>query len=275
MTIPYCVKIGETLSKKKSDAVETLIINTFLEINEIYNYWNPESEISKLNRHDAYEKIPISNQLATFLLETDRIVHLTEGRFDPTVASIQQLWKNSLEKNTKPSHEILTATLDAVGWHNIHVQDTFFWKDHSETILDLSGIAKGLAVDLLIDRLFEMGFVSLYVEWGGEIRTHGHHPEGRPWRVAIMGLCTIDMNNQAIATSGIYIQNWNLDGDTYSHIIDPQTHEPIKNSPITSATVLAPTCAEADAFATALMLFPSIEQAKAWAHEMNLSTYVW
>jgi hypothetical protein len=85
----------------------------------------------------------------------------------------------------------------------------------------------------------------------------------------------LDLANKAIATSGCYIQNWTIDAVSYTHIIDPITKQPIQNSPISSVSVLASTCAEADALATALMLFPSKEAAETWASERKLHVFIW
>ncbi|MBN4066634.1 FAD:protein FMN transferase [Simkania negevensis] len=120
---------------------------------------------------------------------------------------------------------------------------------------------------------------------GGEIRTQGSHPSGRRWRVSIRdarseadneGIATLEMDNQAIATSGDYLQNWSVKDDdatvhTYSHIINPKTLIPLKVEAdrITSVTVVAPTCAMADGLATALMLFNNAAEAKKWAEALQ------
>jgi FAD:protein FMN transferase len=276
MTIPYCVQIGASLSEKQICTIEGVILETFSEINQIYNNWNPESEISKLNQAPAYEKICLSEKLAAFLQFTDQIVAQTEGRFDPTVEPLQQLWKSSLKEGSCPPKDALIEIQEAVGWAKIHLENGFFWKEHPLTAIDLGGIAKGYAVDLLTERLLAHGYTSIYVEWGGEIRTAGYHPDQRPWKIAIEGVLTpLVLTDLAIATSGSYIQNWQVNGISYTHIIDPKTQEPIQNALISSASVIAPTCREADAIATALMLFPSKEAAKTWAKARGYQVFIW
>lgn len=275
MSIPYTVQIGNPLSEGEQVLVEETILSTFALINDIYNNWNPESEISKLNQLPARQKVALSPELANFLHYVDQIVKRTEGRFDPTVEPIQLAWKQSLKKGHLPEHEMLTELAESIGWDKVHIEKGFFWKDHPQTAIDLGGIAKGYAVDLLIENLSKAGFTSLYAEWGGEIRTTGLHPGQREWRIGIEGFGVIDLTNGAIATSGSYLQKWTVGGVNYTHIIDPSSKKPLENPAISSVSVAAPTCVEADALATALMLFPSKEAAKAWADERGLRTYIW
>ncbi|MCC5831765.1 MAG: FAD:protein FMN transferase [Chlamydiales bacterium] len=262
MTMAYTVKIGDP--DPDLSLAESIILSTFSEINALYNNWNPHSEISKLNRLPAGVKYPLSPQLAAFLRQIDRIVSLTEQRFDPTVAPV----KESLLKG-----EIQSETA-AVGWDKIHLEGDLFWKEYDQTALDLGGAAKGYAVDLILEQLQEAGFRNLFVEWGGEIRAAGSHPEGRPWKVAILGGETLELHEEAIATSGSYLQNWTVGEAQYTHIIDPKTKLPLSDPSITSASVVTRTCFEADALATALMLFSSQQEAYEWAKARGLKIWL-
>ncbi len=245
--------------------VQSLIDQTFNEVDQIYNYWNPYSEISLLNKLKKHEKKKISQKLKQFLEITEKIVLLTEGRFDPTIRPLQILWKNYLEKGIAPPQEEIAALLPAVGWDKIHFSDGFFRKDHDATSLDLGGIAKGYCVDLIAEKFSDAGFHDFYIEWGGEIYTNGKHPDDRPWRVFISKLgdpdpenavAIVELHDEAIATSGDYHQNWMAGNVKYTHIIDPKTGAPLISDPeaIASASVVAPTCTLADGLATALMM---------------------
>ena len=178
-----------------------------------------------------------------------------------------RLWKSHLTQGQLPPLNLITDLIPAIGFDKVHFEEGHFWKDHDATSLDLSGIAKGYAIDLLLERLcLEMNISDLFVEWGGEIRAAGKHPEGRAWNIFISRLGqtvdTLNLNDQAIASSGDYLQNWTIDSITYCHIIDPRHLRPLQNGSITSASVLAPTCALADGLATAAMLFDTIEEGK-------------
>ena len=266
MTIPYCVQVAGQLNDEQLKGIQGVILETFAEVNAIYNNWNPDSEVAQLRHLPAGQPIILSDSLAAFLNYVSEIVTRTEGRFDPTVDGLQLIWKESLQAGALPEQALLTPLAQATGWSHIHLEGKLFWKDNSLTAIDLGGVAKGYAVDLIVERLALAGYGSIYVEWGGEIRTVGKHPQGRSWKVGIQGLDALDLTDSAIATSGTYFQNWTVEGISYTHIIDPRTCEPLQASPISSVSVLASSCAEADALATALMLFPSIKDAQNWAH---------
>ena len=133
---------------------------------------------------------------------------------------------------------------------------------------------------MLIERLNQAGFQHLFIEWGGEIRTSGHHPSGRPWHVYISGLANpapsaamaeLDVIDKALATSGDYFQCWEIitkEGEkkTFCHVFNPMTLTPleVKEGSVASASLLADDCVTADALATVLMTFDSVEEAHAW-----------
>ncbi len=251
----------------KKKLVEEAIQRVFEEVDQHLNNWNPDSEISIINRLPAEEKIVLSPLLERLLQKADEVVLLTEGKFDPTVEPLQQLWKNHLRRGKVPPEELLSPLLPAIGWEKVHIEEGYFWKEHSLTAIDLGGIAKGYCVDLLSEKLHELGFANHFVEWGGEIRTSGHHPEGRKWNIAIAGVTTLEMEDNSIATSGDYIQSWEVEGTTYTHIINPQTRKPlvVEKDSVASATIQAPSCTMADGLATAMMLFATPEESVEWA----------
>jgi thiamine biosynthesis lipoprotein len=280
MTIHYHIILGAKLDAQQRAETQNLIERTFSFVDQVYNKWNPASELSKLNILPAEWQIPLSSEMEELLLKTEEIVKLSQGRFDPTINPLQDLWKTAREKGMEPCTSDLKALLPVIGWQNIHFKNGLFYKDFAETSIDLGGIAKGYCVDLLLERLQNAGYKDLFVEWGGEIRTSGMHPEHRPWRIFISRLqdtdpehaiAHLELIDQAIATSGDYMQCWESEGKTFFHIFDPQQATPLnqKKGGIASVSVLAPTCAFADGLATAAMLFDSVSEAQAWAQTVQ------
>ncbi len=270
MTIPYRILVAG----KNRDEIQEKIDGVFAKVNATFNNWNPNSEVSQLNRLEAYEKRAISREMVAFLETADRLVKMTDYRFDPTVGALQKLWMKRLAEGKVVEGKRIEELKASIGWEKLHIEEGLFWKECNETELDFGGIAKGLAVDLLVEELNKAGYGDVYVEWGGEIRTSGKHPEGRPWRISIRrpgagSICTLELKDQAIATSGDYLQNWTVAGVTYTHILDPRTGVPLVGS-IASTSVVAPTVMEADVLATALMLFGSREEAQEWAEQMRI-----
>ena len=117
------------------------------------------------------------------------------------------------------------------------------------------------------------------VEIGGEIRVSGANPDGKPWRIALEQPQlfsavdrVIEVSDRAIATSGDYRNYFEKDGVRYSHTIDPRTGMPIRHK-LASVSVIAESCAEADAWATALSVMGAVESKKL-ANQLGLAVYM-
>lgn len=285
MTVPYRILLGAPERNPFILAPDQLIQQTFDEINTIYNKWNPHSELSRINASKSQESILLSEKLYTFLQTTDAYVKLTDGRFDPTIEPAQQAWKKALSQKRILSEEERNELKSSVGWHLITLEDGSLTKKNEDVQIDLGGIVKGYAVDLLVERLNAAGYPDVFVEWGGEVRVSGAHPDKRPWTIYISRLgdnnpdhaiAILELNNESVATSGDYLQQWTVDNRTYFHIIDPVRLEPLiaTHRSIASVTVKAPTCLEADVLATSAMLFQTVPEAEAWA-EGNFQATFW
>ena len=119
-------------------------------------------------------------------------------------------------------------------------------------------------MDIVGEWLETHGITNYFVEIGGEVRTRGQHPEGRAWRVGIerpaanmlaspTAQQVVNLGNAAMATSGNYRNYIERDGQRFTHIIDPTSGRPETTSTL-SATVIAPDCMTADAWATAFVV---------------------
>ncbi len=287
MTLPYHIIVGKNLSDEQKNFASEIIQNTFNEIDSTFNNWNPQSEISKINEAPADQPIPLSPQLDSLLTLCNEIVALSGGRFDPSIEPLQNLWRESLKDKKMPQTEDLQKACDAIGWAHFSMKNGILKKDQIDAHIDLCSISKGLCVDWLIERLSGIGYTDLFVDWSGEIRAIGRHPEKGDWALDIdPGLTTngqqiepIQLNNKAISVSGdLCPRGWTLppqaspDGQLHRYfpIIDPLTAQPLEKTEysIAFAMVIAPTCALADALATAAMLFPNRLEAEKWASEV-------
>ena len=217
MTIDYHIQIGDPLTKAQKEKVQTIIADTFSETDRIYNKWNPHSELSYINALPAHTPHTLSPELLHLFQKIDFFVAISKGKFDPTIEPLSQLWKAKLEQGLTPTEDEIQIIKPSIGWNRIIIKNGILTKQHSQTQIDLGGIAKGFCIDLLIDRLNKESFENVYVEWGGDIRAIGHHPLGRPWRISIKGIekpgqsiATFDLINKAIATSGDYFQYWQI-----------------------------------------------------------------
>ncbi len=235
--IPYHIQIGHKLLDSDKEQICQIIQNVFTQIDTRFNHWNLTSEISKFNQCQANTPFKASSELLLLLDLSKTVSTLTQNRFDPTLGTLTTALKTE-NPLTGPA-----------GIQHLHIEGNLLTKT-ADIKLDLDGISKGYAIDLLIEKISALKHKNIYVEWGGEIRATGLHPTKRPWRALLCGQekVQIELDACAIATSGDGVQHFG----TYTHIIDAKTQKPL---PILnrSITVKAKTASLADALATALM----------------------
>lgn len=131
----------------------------------------------------------------------------------------------------------------------------------ADVAFDLCGIAKGFGVDELARVLDRHRIGAWLVGIDGELRARGCKPDGSPWAIALEApdydrrgaMGAIDLVDAAVATSGDYRHWADFGGERLSHTMDPRAGAPLRGG-IASVTVVAPTCTDADAYATALMV---------------------
>ena len=220
--------------------------------------WEPCSDISRINRGRIGEWFSIQPELRDVLACGLAVQRATGGAFDVAVGRSVDLWG--------------FGPPGAISWPPAHIDaarsdsdpapieldaDDMRVRRNADVCLDLSGIAKGYAVDLVLRTVRQAGHPGCLVEIGGELAGAGVKPDGSPWWIEIAGQgndapIVVALHDIAIATSGIERQLM-LDGRTYSHTIDPATGAPIANG-MMLCSVLASSCMLADAYATALMV---------------------
>jgi FAD:protein FMN transferase len=267
MHIPYHVILEGKGTKEATLLAEEAIHSLFAIIDSTYNRFNPLSELSRLNNWGNNEPFLCSEELWDMLQQCDHFVSLSDSRFDPTVLPLEKVWEKALDEGETPSSDMLEKIQDALGWEKLHfLEGHRVVKEHPLTALDLGALAKGHAVDLLVERLSSLGFPCIWVEWGGEVKTKGLHPEGRPWMAGILDpdapfsekpLEIIEVKDAALATSGDYLQCWTISSHgkekKYFHIFDIKTMSPLSPSSLASVTVLHESCLVADALATVIL----------------------
>jgi thiamine biosynthesis lipoprotein len=237
---------------------------------EAYNLelsaWVPTSKLTMFN--ESREGIDLA-QTVHFIPNLElakRISEETGGAYDPTIAPLVNYWGFGTGTPRETSEVILDevkALLPLVGLGNISLDGTILRKSTPGVMLDLNASAKGYGVDLISHLLTAASRPDHLVDVGGEMRAGGTK-YGRSWNVAIRlpdedkakvaQAGTLPLSNgRAIATSGNYLNYYEVDGEIFSHTINPKTGL-VERNRLLSASVLAPDCATADAYATACMV---------------------
>lgn len=226
--------------------------------------WIADSELNRFNVMAAGSRHIATAEFARVLTCALRIAEETGGACDPALGALVDLWGfGPLPRGAViPSASEIAQALRASGWRHIaHDPIRNSFSRNASARLDLCGIAKGYAVDLVARLLRESGVAAALIEIGGELCGYGVKPDGTPWWVAVDGDAgskapiLVALHGLAIATSGSE-RSFVHAGKSYSHTIDPRTGWPIDNGMI-SATVLHDSCMQADAYASALMVMGS------------------
>lgn len=248
--------------------------------------WKNDSALMRFNHAADTRPWPVSEAMADIVTLSLRIGAKTHGAMDITVGPLVNLWGFGPDKQpvATPDAQAIAAAKARTGLQHLQVINQsgrqFLQKDIPDLFVDLSTVGEGYAADHLA-RLMEQEGISRYlVSVGGALVSRGMNGEGKPWRVAIQKptdrenavQAIVDINGHGISTSGSYRNYYELDGKRISHVIDPQTGQPITHK-LVSVTVIAPTALEADGWDTGLMVLGP-EKAQQVVREQGLAVYM-
>lgn len=227
----------------------------------LFSPYRPDSLLTRLNTSADTDWMPLPPPARPVFAAALAIAEQTDGAFDPTVGpAVARHGFGPINDAAKGHHGQVALRHDALR------------KAHPRLSLDLCGIAKGWALDQMTDRLIARGITDFVLDLGGEVRSHGRHPSGRDWQVAVEapgGIGPIlSPRGMAVATSGITVQSYSSGGRVIGHIIDPRRDAPALGDTL-SVSVLDRSAMRADALATALMARPH-EDAIRMAEAMDI-----
>lgn len=247
---------------RSADDLHPLLQVELARVDSTLSLFNKESLLSRINANVTQETDTL---FRTVFRLADEVSRATGGAFDMTVAPLVRAWGFGPDGQTAiPPQTVLDSLRAFVGFDKVKLEGTRIVKADPRVQLDFGAVAKGLAVDRLAAVLRAHGVGDFMVEIGGEVATQGNNPDGKPWTVGIVKPTTEDatagvvqtvlpLGTGAMATSGNYLNYRKEGGRRVGHTIDPRTGLSTQRS-LLSATVLAPDCATADAFATAFMV---------------------
>jgi thiamine biosynthesis lipoprotein len=244
------------------DAIDAILAD----VNQQMSTYIEDSELSSLNRAPENQWLKVSPDLFSLLSLSRSISEQTDGAFDITVGPLVNLWGFGPMNNpstTRPKAEDIRSARVQTGYLNldINAETGKVRKRITGLYVDLSSIAKGYGVDVIAAYLESLTIQDYLVEIGGEVRGSGRSHRGDYWRIAVekpeagqrQVQRIIEFSDSAVATSGDYRNYYEYDGKRFSHTIDPRTGSPVDHG-LVSVTVLGDRAANADAWATALMV---------------------
>ncbi len=253
-----------TYEPQTANSYEGEIDSLFKAIDHSMSLWDTTSLIVKFN--ESNKPIIVDTFFQDVLKASFIINKATSGAFDPTVGPLVKVWGFARKHNKKiPTDGQIDSLRPFIGLQNILLKDNLLIKEMAQCELDFNAIAQGYTVDVIADFLERKGVINYLVEVGGELRSKGKNQKGENWQIGIekpdfnessSGNSIeeiVAISGKSLATSGNYRKFIEIDGQKFSHTIDPLTGRPVIHNTL-SVSVIADKCMDADAYATAFMV---------------------
>ncbi|MDO5075120.1 MAG: FAD:protein FMN transferase [Bacteroidales bacterium] len=238
-------------------------------VDSALSMFKEQSTLSRFNNNLPYAPNEMFDETMKMALHISKE---TEGAFDITVAPLVNAWGFGFKNRDDVTQTMVDSLLQFVGYQKLQLVGKQYRKDDSRLSVDMGAIAKGYGVDRVARLLAAKGCKNYIVEVGGEVVARGLNAKGEKWTLGINQpiedstqtqqslQAIVRLTDCGVATSGNYRNFYYKGGRKYAHTIHPHTGYPVEHS-LLSATVIAPTCAQADAYATSFMVM-GLDKAK-------------
>lgn len=256
-------------------------------MHDYYHAINPFDSTSIISHINRNEEVIVDTIFTMAFNTAMHIAHNTQGAFDATCAPYINAWGFGFKTDsTTVTQQLIDSLSQFVGYNKVALKDGKVIKQDPRILLNFSALGDGCACDLIAQLLDRHNVPNYMIEVGGEVRTSGHNPRGTAWHIGIVtpeddpdgnnnNLQAIAMldGRYGLATSGNYRNFYERNGRKYGHTINPATGYPAEQD-VLSATVIAPTSIEADAYATALMVMGRTEARKIAEEQPQIAYYL-
>lgn len=241
---------------------ETVFDEAFALLGEIESKMSlklEDSEINAVNRQAGIGPVRVSDETFYVIEKGLSYGALSGGRFDISIGPLVGLWGIGTEEARIPAPDEIGSALQTVDYAKVRLdsENKTVFLETPGMILDLGGIAKGYAADVLSELFTKKGVRHAIINLGGNVFVHGSKPDGSPWRIGIQNpdserydyIGSVSASNQAIVTSGIY-ERFFMAGDVrYHHILSPFDGYPFNNS-LAGVSIITGKSIDADALST-------------------------
>jgi thiamine biosynthesis lipoprotein len=252
-----CEILARCKDESEAERLASLSFSETRRIEQKFSRYRDDNIVYTIN-HSKGASIEADAELARLLTYADQCYRLSEGLFDITSGVLRKAWKFD-GSELKPDSKLIDSLKSRVGWDKVQWNGSTLRLQPGMEI-DLGGVGKEYAVDVVAEMLFQAAGCSLMVNFGGDIRARCADDEPTPWVVGIedperedSAVGQLELINGGVATSGDARRFCLVDGVRMGHILNPLTGWPVADAP-RSVTVLGNFCVEAGFLATLAML---------------------
>ena len=274
-------KMGTVVKVKvyssKADSIIKTTFGMLDKLEEKLSAHIESSEINKINEMAGRRAVKVSNDTYDVVSKAVEYAELSQGRFDPTIGPLVQLWGIGTKEQKIPSEKELAKKNKLVDYQKVELYpDKNKIKLLKEGMkLDVGGIAKGYAADKVINFLQEKGVQRAFISLGGNVSVLGTKADGSAWEVGIQDpkesrgnvMASVELKNKTVVTSGNYERYFMKNGVRYHHILNPNTGRPARKE-IISSTIIADKSFDADALSTVVYIL-GVEKGLALVNDLE------
>jgi len=252
------------VSEKEAWAYEQIDkgVKEIQRIEQLLTTFSEQSETNLINKNAGIAAVKVSTEIIELIQRALKISVVTQGAFDLTYGSVDKsLWNFDTTMTSLPSKELAKKSVRLINYKHIIIdteKSTVFLKEKGMRI-GFGGIGKGYAAECAKKIMQEAGVKSGVVNASGDLTTWGTQASGEKWNVGIVHpelassiFSYMNISELSVATSGNYEKFIVVDGEKYSHTINPRTGLPVKG--IKSVTIVSTNAEIADAMATPVMI---------------------
>ncbi len=237
------------------------VISEIERIENLISEWRPHTQVSEVNHNAGIQPVKVDTELFELTKRAIAYSEQSTGAFDISITALDKIWKFDGTMDTLPSESAIQKSIENIGYKNILLDSTnstiFLQKKGMK--IGFGSIGKGYAADKGRELLQSLGVVGGIVNASGDLSSWGTQPNGKPWAVGVSNpfkshkiIKTLKLRYGSVATSGSYEKYAEINGNRYSHIINPKTGYPATG--LTSVTITGPSAEIANALSTSVMV---------------------
>ena len=251
--------VGVTLYENGSEEVLDKVFKRVQEIENLVSINKEETEIDKLNENAGISPVKLSDTSFEIIEKALYYSKLSSGGYDLTVGPLVKLWSIGLPEAKVPSQEEIEEIIKNIDYTKVELNKNTkeVFLSEKGMLLDLGSIAKGYAADEIVKILKEENINSAIIDLGGNIYALGLKEGNKNWKIGIQNpfdnrgkiVGSLEVSNKTVVTSGVYERYIEQDGQTYHHILNPETGYPYETD-IAGVSIIADKSIDGDALST-------------------------